>query len=209
MTWIRRCAWVLWCTFAFSCVPRGDPALGDKFADNFDRTELGPLWRNTGGSYQIVDGKLRVRGSRNKPLWLKRTLPRDARIEFDVRSESPEGDIKVEVYGDGVSKATEASYTATSYVVIFGGWNNSKNVLARMNEHGADRVEGASKKVEKGRTYHMKIERKGDTISAWVDGQLLVKMTDKDPLWGTGHDHFAINNWQSELWFDNLTITSL
>jgi hypothetical protein len=183
--------------------------MGDSFSDDFQRTELGPLWRNTGGSYQIIDGQLRIRGARNKPLWLKRTLPRAARIEFDVRSESPEGDIKVEVYGDGTSKAVAASYTATSYVVIFGGWNNSKNVLARMNEHGSDRVEGAVKKVEKGRTYHMKIERKGDTISAWVDGQLLASMKDSDPLWGKGHDHFAFNNWNSELWFDNLKITSL
>jgi hypothetical protein len=209
MTWIRCLAAALLCGLVLACVPRGDPALGGVFTDNFDRTELGPLWRNTGGPYQIVDNKLRVRGSRNKPLWLKRTLPRDARIEFDVRSESPEGDIKVEVYGDGVSKATEASYTATSYVVIFGGWNNTKNVLARMNEHGSDRVEGPSRKVEKGRTYRMKIERRGDTISAWVDGQLLAKMKDPDPLWGVGHDHFGINNWQSELWFDNLVITPL
>ena len=69
--------------------------------------------------------------------------------------------------------------------------------------------QGPSRKVEKGRTYHMKIERKGDTISAWGDGQLLVRFVDADPLWGPGHDHFAINNWQSELWFDNLKITPL
>lgn len=209
MTWMCRLASLSLCALVFACVPRGDPALGGVFKDDFNRADLGPLWRNTGGSYQIVDGKLRVRGAHNKPLWLKRTLPRNARIEFDVRSESPEGDIKVEVYGDGVSKATEVSYTATSYVVIFGGWNNSKNVLARMNEHGSDRVEGSSRKVEKGRTYRMKIERQGDTITAWVDGALLAKMTDQDPLSGSGHDHFGINNWQSELWFDNLMITPL
>ncbi len=192
-----------------ACVPRGDPALGSSFTDDFERGDLNASWRNTGGDYQIVDGKLRVRGARNKPLWLKRVLPRNVRIEFDVRSESPEGDIKVEVFGDGVSKATAASYTATSYVVIFGGWDNSKNVLARMNEHGSDRVVGPPQKVEKGRTYRMKIERRGDTISAWADGSLLAEMVDPDPLWGKGHDHFGINNWQSELWFDNLVITPL
>jgi hypothetical protein len=126
-----------------------------------------------------------------------------------VRSESPEGDIKVEVYGDGVSKATSTSYNATSYVIIFGGWSNSLNVIARMDEHAADRVVGNKIKVVPGHSYRMKIERKGDTISAWADDQLLAKMTDPSPLWGPGHDHFAINNWETELYFDNLKITPL
>jgi hypothetical protein len=206
---LRLLCTFLVCLASSACVPRGDPSLGDRFSDDFERSDVGPMWRNTGGAYSITDGKLHVKAARNKPLWLRRTLPRDVSIEFDVRSDSPEGDIKVEVYGDGVSKAEKASYTATSYVVIFGGWSNTKNVLARLDEHGQDRVIGAVRKVEKGRTYHMKIERKGDTISAWVDGQLLVRLVDEDPLWGPGHDHFAVNNWQSELWFDNLKITAL
>jgi hypothetical protein len=191
------------------CLPRGDPAVGDGFRDDFQRSELGPTWRDTGGGYHIVNGQLRVQGARNRPLWLRRTLPRDVRVEFDVRSQSPEGDIKVELFGDGFSKATEASYTATSYVVIFGGWGNTKNLIARLNEHGQDRAEGKKNPVTLGRTYHMKIERKGDTISAWADDQLLAQLKDKSPLAGGGHEYFAFNNWASELWFDNLKITPL
>ena len=192
------------------CLPRGDPKIGSEgFSDDFARSELGPDWHNTGGPYRIVDGQLKVSRARNKPLWLRRRLPRDVRIEFDVRSESQEGDIKVEVFGDGASKATAASYTATSYVVIFGGWNNTKNLIARLDEHGADRSVGPRRPVEPGHTYHMKIERDGDTISAWADGLLLARLADKNPLSGPGHDHFAFNNWQAELWFDNLKITPL
>lgn len=197
-------------TLPAACTPLGDPAIGPAgFFDDFDRDELGDLWSNTGAAWRIVDGQLNIRGARNRPLWLRRALPRNARIEFDVRSEGPEGDIKSEFFGDGTSRATTDSYTATSYVVIFGGWGNSLDVLARMDEHASDRVERPSRRVEQGRTYHLKVERTGSTITAWVDDQELVSMDDPHPLEGRGHDHFGFNNWQVELWFDNLRITPL
>lgn len=192
------------------CTPQGDPAIGpDGFSDDFERDELGDAWHNTGGRYRIRDGWLNVQGARNRPLWLRRRLPRDVRIEVDVRSESPQGDIKVEVFGDGSSRATSESYTATSYVVIFGGWNNSLNVIARMDEHAEDRSIGPRRPVEPGRTYHLVIERRGNRIEATVDGEELAHMDDPDPLEGRGHDHFAFNDWEADLWFDNLRITPL
>ncbi|MBW2159703.1 MAG: hypothetical protein JRH14_07015 [Deltaproteobacteria bacterium] len=56
-----------------------------------------------------------------------------------MRSESAEGDIKVEIFGDGASHAKDDTYTATSYVIIFGGWNNSrkKSRLARPTASGS------------------------------------------------------------------------
>jgi hypothetical protein len=193
-----------------ACTPQGDPGIGASgFSDDFERPALGEQWNNTGGPWAIREGKLHIRGARNRPLWLRRTLPRDVRIEFDARSDSPDGDIKIEVFGDGHSRAETESYTATSYVIIFGGWGNTRNVLARMDEHGSDRVIGPARRVEPGRTYRFKIERDGDTITAWVDDQVLVRMEDEDPLEGRGHDHFAFNNWETELTFDNLRIEPL
>ena len=193
-----------------ACTPQGDPSIGaEGFRDDFERESLGDLWNNTGGPYRIVDGELMVRGARNKPLWLRRTLPRDVRIELDVRSESPEGDIKLEVFGDGTSRATTDSYTATSYVVIFGGWNNSTNLIARLDEHGRDRALGPRRRVEPGKTYRLVIERRGAVVDATVDGELLARMEDDAPLAGRGHEHFAFNDWQAEVYFDNLVITPL
>ena len=192
------------------CTPQGDPAIGPEgFFDDFEREELGDLWHNTGAPWRIVDGALNIRNARNRPLWLRRTLPRDCRIELTVRSESPEGDIKIEVFGDGSSRATTESYTATSYVVIFGGWSNSTNLIARMDEHAADRAVGPRRPVEMGHTYRMRIERRGSRITAWADDVELATMDDPDPLEGRGHDHFAFNDWQAELWFDDLRITPL
>ena len=192
-----------------ACTPQGDPGIGAGFTDDFERAQIGRTYQKTGGDWRIENGQLRVQKAKNHPLWLLRVLPRDVRVEFDARSDGVEGDIKVEIFGDGASSAKGDRYVATSYVVIFGGWNNSKNVLARMDEHGADRVVGKPRKVEPGRTYRFRIERVGGTLTVWVDGELLLEMEDPDPLAGRGHDHFGFNNWQSDLWFDNLRITPL
>ncbi len=193
-----------------ACTPQGAPGIGrEGFVDTFDRAELGDDWNDTGAQWRIEDGELRIANARNRPLWLKRSLPRDVRIEFDAQSDSPAGDIKVEVFGDGTSRAHRASYTATSYVVIFGGWNNTLNVLARLDEHGADRVVGPRKRVEPGRKYRFRIERRGSLLTVAVDGEELLRMDDPNPLYGRGHDHFAFNDWDAELHFDNLRITPL
>ncbi len=93
--------------------------------------------------------------------------------------------------------------------MIFGGWNNTTNVIARLDEHGEDRAVGPPRRVEQGRTYRMRIERKGNRVTAWVDDVELAHMDDPNPLEGRGHDHFAFNDWEAELSFDNLRITPL
>ena len=179
------------------------------FSDNFNRTELGDDWRDTGGGYRIVKGELRAQGAKNKPLWLTRKLPRNARINFRARSESDAVDIKVEVYGDGRSKAIKASYNATSYVVILGGWNNTRSIIARMDEHGDDRKVREEPKGEKGKTYQFSITRFGNKLTWYLDADKFLEMDDDAPLEGASHEYFAINNWLSEVFFDDLAIYKL
>ena len=179
------------------------------FRDDFNRSVLGDEWMTTGPGATLDRGALRLADLRNHPVWLRRELPDDLRIEFDAWAESDEGDIKVELAGDGRSYAESASYTATGYVVIFGGWNNSLNVIARRDEHGDDRVTTTEPKVEADRRYHFTITRRGGELRVEVDGQLLAEFSDGAPLVGDGQRHFAFNNWQAPTRFDNLLIYSL
>lgn len=188
---------------------RSAPITGP-FLDRFDRAEIGPDYRNTGGPYRIVDGLLRVQGAYNKPLWLSRALPRNARIEVDVRSASPDGDIKLELWGDGESSATErGAYLATSYVLIFGGWNNSLSAIARLDEHGEDRVHRSDQPVVAERSYHWTIERKAGRLAWSIDGKPFLELEDPAPLEGPRHAHLGFNNWESDCSFDNLRIVPL
>lgn len=191
------------------CTDKHKPIKGP-YKDKFDRKVLGEDYHNTGGPYRIVDGKLHVQGAYNKPLWLERRLPRDAVIELDVTSKSKDGDIKVEAWGDGESFAKhKGAYLASSYVFILGGWGNSISALARLDEHGKDRKERRDFKVEPGRTYHWRIERKGNKLSWKIDGKPFLEMNDSAPLEGKHHAYFGFNNWASDLYFDNLQIKPL
>lgn len=192
------------------CRPRV-PTITDPFSDAFERAEIGPSWRDTGGGYQIKTGALAIQGAYNHPLWLLRKLPDNVQIDLDVSSRSAAGDIKVELFGDGESfDPDKGGYVSTGYMFIFGGWHNSLSVICRNNEHDDGRkVARTQPVVELGRTYHWTISRRGGALDWRIDGQPFLAWTDPDPLKGSGHEYFAFNNWESEAYFDNLTIRPL
>ena len=179
------------------------------FKDDFNRDGLGPSWQPTGDGAVIEDGVLVTRGLRNHPLWLDLPLPNDVRIEFDAWAGSEEGDLKVELFGDGTSYATSDNYTASGYVAIFGGWNNTMNALVRKNEHGRDRETASEPKVEPDRRYHVVLIRSADELHWELDGTEVLSYQDPQPLRGPGNDRFAFSGWEAEAHFDNLVIEAL
>jgi hypothetical protein len=193
-----------------SCRVKDPPPITEEWTDDFARDDIGTNYYDTGGGYHIADGALSTRGSHNHPLWLRKKLPRDVRIELTAWSTTPDGDIKIEIFGDGRSyDPNKGRYTATGYVLVFGGWKNSKSILARMDEHGEELVERAAPRVEPGRKYRWTITRQGKTVDWQIDGQPFLTYEDKQPLDGPGHEYFAFNNWESDSWFDDVVITPL
>jgi len=182
---------------------------------------LGPNWLPMRtNAWRIENGRLCAEGARNRGIWLNRTLPVNARIEFDAIALSEDGDLKAEVWGDGRSYATGTSYTnATSYLTILGGWKNSIHALARLNEHGADRKEirvdrdsddPRQRPVIREQLYQFRIERTdGKTVRWWVNDVEYLSFADPEPLAGQGHDHFGFNEWDAKVCFDNVKVTPL
>ncbi len=188
---------------------RGEAAAshpGPSFSDDFERRDLGPAWGSAGGPWSIRQGELWGGGTRNNPLWLGMRLPRDVAVEFTARSETATGnrpgDVKVEIFGDGRT-------ASSGYVLVFGGWGGSTSVIARRDEHGSDRVERTDRRVEPGRTYRMRIERRGDRLRWLVDGEEFLLLDDPKPLSGPGHDRFGFSSWDADLFFDDLRIEPL
>jgi hypothetical protein len=199
---------------AAGCRVKDPPPITEEFTDLFERDGLGGNWFDTseGKGFRIRSGALSAKGAVNRPLWLRRKLPRDVRIELTAWSNSAEGDLKVELFGDGRSfDPDEGAYQATGYVLVFGGWGNSKSIIARQDEHGRDVVERTSPRVKPGQKYRWIIERRGATLTWYIDDETTPFLQYEDPqaLDGDGNAYFAIANWKADTWFDDLRITPL
>ena len=173
------------------------------FRASFDADGLpGAPWWAAGGLWRVEGGELHAPGTRNNPLWLEAKLPPDVKISFTARAASPHGDVKVEVFGDGRDHAS-------GYVLVFGGWKNTLSVLARLDEHGEDRLERRTPKVEPGRRYRFEVERRGSVLTWRIDGETFLELDDPEPLRGEGHDRFGFSSWQADVWFDDLAVEPL
>ena len=184
------------------------PVLSQPFSDDFERGEVGSDWNNTGAEYKTVAGALRIQGAHNHPLWLRRKLPANVVVELDATSRTAEGDLKIELMGDGESfDPDQGRYDPTSYMFVFGGWHNSLSIISKLGEHDdAVKASRSQPRVEPGRTYHWKIVKRGGVLDWEIDGHPFLQYFDPKPLAGPGHEFFAVNNWESDASYDNIRI---
>jgi len=189
------------------CREKDDPLVTD-FSESFDREDLGSDWRDSGGHYAIVSGELAAKSARHHPLWLRRKLQRDLSLEFDVRTTSLEGDIRIVLFGDGKSANPDTSgCQSTGYELVFGGGKNKRSELCRGGEKG-----GGHQRVRTdwpmtpGMTYHFYITRKAGLVAWYIGGHDMMAWDDPHPLAGPGHESFGFDGGESEVFFDNLVI---
>jgi hypothetical protein len=204
--------WLCLVLAATGCKVKDPPPVTEEWKDGFDRDDLGGDYFATGRGYEVAEGALSAKGAHNHPLWLRKKLPRDVRIDLDCWSNEERGDIKVEIFGDGRSYDPDGNqYMATAYVLVLGAWFNSKSVIVRLDEHGKDIVQNTTLKVQPTRHYHWRIERTDKKLAWYVDDMQkpFLVFDDPSPLEGPGHEYFGFNNWETDTWFDNLVITPL
>jgi Farnesoic acid 0-methyl transferase len=198
--------------FLLACKVKDPPPIKDEWTDNFERDKVGDNYYATGDGYRVHNAALNAKGAHNHPLWLRAKIPHDVRVEFVAWSTENRGDIKIEIFGDGRSYDPDGGqYMATGYELIFGGWYNSKSIIARMDEHAPDVVQRVKPKVEPNQKYQWRVERRANTLTWYVDDmtQPFLQLVDQRPLEGVGHDYLGFNNWETDTWFDNLVITPL
>ena len=173
------------------------------YEQRFEGSGLPADWKTTSPAWTLRNGELHGQGAQNEGVWLQQVLPEKVRVTWKATAESAEGDLKYEVFTDGHTHQS-------GYIGIFGGWKNKLNVIARLNEHGKDRLVGADgKHVEQGHTYEMAMVRTDDKLKWFVDGQPFMTYTDRAPLRGPEHSHFGFNDWMAPVRFDDVRIYDL
>ncbi len=197
---------------ALFSITRSSDSAPPSFRLSFNGGEKLELSSLAADRWRVDHGVLQVQGLMNRPLWVNHKLPRDVRVRLKARSLGPEGDIKVELFGDGQSGYLgdpRAAYTATGYILVMGGWNNTISAIARQHEHGHDRAERNDVRVEPGKWYEWVIERRGGRITWLIDGQAFLAFDDPQPLYDEQHQYFAFGDWTAPLEFDDLSIEAL
>ena len=190
------------------------------FEENFERQELGPKWQSAHSGWKIVNGWAHSSKAHNRALWLQQEFKGDLIIEFDARSEPPKtgkkfrGDIKCDAFATEPKRVQcGKDLCSTGYVVINGGWFNKTDLIARIDEHKTDPSIVKRKTTESGQseirpsvTYKWRIVRRGSSVEWYRDGKLQLTFDDKNPIEG---GFFGFNNWESNVYFDNLKIYAL
>ena len=129
---------VILLSFALSlvaCSKSVDPLTGGKlvYSEDFEGSGMPSDWSTKSPVWKVAQGKLTGARAENEGVWLSHPLPEQVRVTFDVSSASSDGDIKFEIFNDGKTHQS-------GYIGIFGGWKNSLNIIARLNEIGRAHV---------------------------------------------------------------------
>jgi hypothetical protein len=169
------------------------------FQDDFERESLGKNWACEPDLWRIEEGVLFGKGARNSGCWLTRELPDKVRVELTARSESPDGDLKFEIF------ATKPEHGA-GYICVFGGWKNTTSIIARLDEHGEDRLVAPKKRVDKSKSYRMSAVRTDGTLHWFIDGKHFASYEDAEPIRGR---HFGLNDWDAPVYFDDIAVYAL
>lgn len=173
------------------------------FSYNFDDGKIGEEWKNEGGDWSVMNGRLHSENARNRDLVLLKPLPAEAMIEVEMISHSEAVDIKFRAWGDIGGNLHDGAYH-----FILGGWGNKISTIAPKGEHDKRRVERKAG-LDKEKWYKVKVLRSKGKIEMFLDGKPYLTYNDTEPLDPSLYKYFSFANWNSDCEFDNLKIYEL
>lgn len=156
------------------------------FEDSFD----GDLsqWTIIGGDWLIKEGRLEGSGAGFPQLQTKQQFTGNLIIEFTAATVPPSNhDIQCVLFTNG-------------YIFVLGANRNTGSMITR---RGPPVAWTSRMTIEPGRTYAVKIIRRGGVLEFIVDGKLVLTWTDEHPF---NSGPIALRTWASKIAIDNLRV---
>ena len=171
------------------------------FSDDFKRTELGKDWVEVDGKWKVEDGFLQGSGT----LISAQGFPSDyppgfIRMEFEAVSaakpiiflkDQPKPkvglcDLSSFIHAQSLEK--NKNPFSKGYFFQFGGQMNTFNKLLKNGEQR--QLDSAPKKlISQDATHKVVVENDKGQLRCFVDGELVLHDTDRQPVVGVGYDH--------------------
>ena len=187
--------------------PAAGPGVAEKagwtlvFSDDFKRAELGKDWEVVDGNWKMEDGGLRGSGE----LISAHGFPSDyppgfLRLEFEAVSDvkpiiffkdqpKPKvglSDLSSFIHAQPLEK--NKNPFSKGYFFQFGGQMNTFNKLLKNGEQR--QLDSAPKKlISQDATHKVVVENDKGQLRCFVDGELVLHDTDRQPVVGVGYDH--------------------
>jgi hypothetical protein len=191
------------------------------------------LWlegEGTGARARIAEGRLLVDATAPKTygatVWLDRELPGDVEVSFDVRVvdavkaannmnllfqfRDPSGASLRETRagrGDGKYARYHSERLAGTIVTFLA---NGKETEARLRVRQVPPFDPVAKEfngyhARKDHTYHLRVVRRGERFSCYIDGQKLIDEILPVGKGGPG-GYLGFRTWRTKLWWDNVIV---
>lgn len=153
----------------------------------------------------VVNGKLRVMGGSPHLLIYRKPVYGDIRLEYEVRQE---GDHLNDASCFLAAKALPdpKSIPSTGYELKHSGFNNTRDMIIR---EGRTISRAPSKPLVSGKNYRVAVERIGQKLVMWVDGEKILEASDENPIKSPEHHVIGLFGWKARTYWDNIRLFKL
>jgi serine/threonine protein kinase len=177
------------------------------FADDFTDPQVTNRWDiiTRGGKWEVRNGEFHFWDG--KPFWarLKKPVPGDVRVEFDIRQE---GDYLCDVTCllGALPMTSHTEPLAGGYLFQYGGFGNTQIMLRRPNGLLWNRQESP---LVRGKRYHVEAEKAGGQLKLVVDGNVVFNVEDHEPLIGAEHAGVGLYGFQADTYCSHVRVYQL
>jgi len=173
--------------------------------EDFSEQDVSSRWEIIGGQHEVKEGELRLYAGEPQVLLLKRELLGDVRIEFECHQESAYLN-DVGCFMSAVRTENRKEILSSGYELKYGGYNNTQNVVMRLNRR---LWSTPASPLVRGKKYRVMAEKVGTTLRMVVNGEEVFRVTDPDALSGPDRTAVGLLGWMADTRYTRIRIYSL